>query len=115
MARAALAAANDLASLVSTMSEDDQKTPRASLQAVKTALDKADRNNYKSSDDDPNEVSAKLYDVLHSLAPAKWRARRRMARSTREVAHVKALGEQLQEARSLPKKLATARRYFAGA
>ncbi len=91
------------------MSLEDQKTPRASLQAVKMAVDKAEQNNYKSSADDPNEVSAKLYDVLHSLRAGEVPGAKTYGPLDQQIAGVKALGDQLQEARSLPNKLATAR------
>jgi mono/diheme cytochrome c family protein/cbb3-type cytochrome oxidase cytochrome c subunit len=107
---AALTADNELAGLVSLMSEDDQKTPRANVQAVKAALDKADRDDYKSAENDPNEVAAKLNDVLHSLRASEVPGAKTYGPLDREIAHVKELGDQLQEARSLPRKMETARR-----
>ena len=107
---AAQTTANDLAALIPLMSSDDQKTPRDDLQAVKTALDAAEKDNYKSAGNDPKVVTDKLNDALHSLRSSEVPGARTYGPLDREVAHVKELGEELQEERSLPRKLQEARR-----
>ena len=108
MKQAALTASNELAAIAARASDDDRNAATANLVKVKAALDAP----AKPEGDQPDDP----YAVYHGLAKVLSDLRGGDVPGTaygpidEELAHVKVLTDQYEQAKTLPKKLETARR-----
>ena len=104
---AALTASNSIAALAGAASEDDRAAATANLQKVQALLEADARGSDKSAD--PYAVVAGLKKVLSELRSSEVPGTA-YGKVDEQLAHLKDLTDQYEEAKSLPKKLETARR-----